>query len=260
MTLPRNSPATASITPDVPEGLTLEAWRSRFARPGRPTVAILFYRAHWMANNVAPIDALIRRVEERGANPLAVFCYSLKDDPEREDGVPALFHDFLIDDRGGSRVDAVISTPQLYRRPAGRRHAHRSLGRSGRPARPARRPGPSGRALHLQSRGLGKQQRGLTPRDTAMNVVLPEFDGRIHTIAVSFKEESGRDERLGTAIKAYVPVADRVDLGRPARVEPRPAPQDTNADKKVAILFGNYPTKNARIGKRRWPRHPGVLS
>ena len=32
---------------------------------------------------------------------------------------------------------------------------------------------------------------GLTPRDTAMNVVLPEFDGRINTVAISFKEEVG---------------------------------------------------------------------
>ena len=53
-----------------------------------------------MANNVAPIDALIRRIEDRGGNPLAVFCYSLKDDPEQEDGVPAVFRDFLIDEHG----------------------------------------------------------------------------------------------------------------------------------------------------------------
>ena len=31
-------------------------------------------------------------------------------------------------------------------------------------------------------------QRGLSPLDTAMNVALPEFDGRIITVPVSFKE------------------------------------------------------------------------
>ena len=89
---------------------------------------------------------------------------------------------------------------------------------------------------------------GLTPRDTAMNVVLPEFDGRINTVAVSFKEEGQFDERLGTAIKSYVPVEDRVDYVARlamnfARLRRTPA-----SGKKVAILFGNYPTKNARIG------------
>ena len=63
-----------------------------------------------MANNVAPVDALIRQVEARGGNPLAVFCYSLKDDPDRDDGVPAVFHDFLIDEAGSPRVDVIIST------------------------------------------------------------------------------------------------------------------------------------------------------
>ncbi len=78
---PTPLPRDGIYHPDAPEGLDLDGWRARFARPGRPTVGILFYRAHWMAHNVAPIDALVRQVEGRGANALAVFCYSLKDDP-----------------------------------------------------------------------------------------------------------------------------------------------------------------------------------
>jgi cobaltochelatase CobN len=245
---PAELPRDGLYHPDVPEGLALEAWRSRFARPGRPTVGILFYRAHWMANNVAPIDALIRRVEEQGANALAVFCYSLKDDPEREDGVPALFHDFLIDDRGGSRVDAVISTLSFTVARLGEdTHTEAAgavvdlLDRLDVPVLQA--------VLCTSSRADWESSTaGLTPRDTAMNVVLPEFDGRIHTVAVSFKEESGRDERLGTAIKAYVPVADRVDLAVRLALNHARLRRTSNADKKVAILFGNYPTKNARIG------------
>ena len=31
--------------------------------------------------------------------------------------------------------------------------------------------------------------RGLGPLDTAMNVAIPEFDGRIITVPISFKEE-----------------------------------------------------------------------
>src|SRR5262249_21772193 len=96
--------------PDTPDVLTLSEWEDRFHLAGRPTVGILFYRAHWMAQNVAPIDALIRRVEALGANALAVFCYSLKDDPTQEDGVPAVFRQFLIGEDGKARVDVVIST------------------------------------------------------------------------------------------------------------------------------------------------------
>ena len=82
-----------------------------------------------------------------------------------------------------------------------------------------------------------------------MNVVLPEFDGRINTVAISFKEEGQFDELLGTPIKAYVPKADRVDyVARLALNFARLRRTPNAARKRVAILFGNYPTKNARIG------------
>jgi cobaltochelatase CobN len=81
-----------------------------------------------------------------------------------------------------------------------------------------------------------------------MNVVLPEFDGRIDTVAISFKEVGNHDQSLGTAIKAYVPKPDRIDyLVRLARNFAR-LRRTPNREKRVAILFGNYPTKNARIG------------
>ncbi len=89
---------------------------------------------------------------------------------------------------------------------------------------------------------------GLTPRDTAMNVVLPEFDGRLNTVAISFKEERTYDERLGTAIRSYVPKPDRVDYVARLALHFARLRRTPNAEKRVAILFGNYPTKNARIG------------
>ena len=81
-----------------------------------------------------------------------------------------------------------------------------------------------------------------------MNVVLPEFDGRIHTVAISFKEAARFDERLGTEIRAYVPKPDRVDFVARLALNFARLRATPNAEKRVAILFGNYPTKNARIG------------
>jgi cobaltochelatase CobN len=247
---PTPLPRDGLYHPEAPDGLnlTLHEWRSRFARPDRPTVGILFYRAHWMANNLAPIEALIRQVEELGGNALAVFCYSLKDDPEQAGGVPAVFGQFLSDGQGRPTVDVLISTLSFT-------VAHLSEG------------------THVEASGavcdlLGRldvpvlqavlctsssaeweaSPAGLTPRDTAMNVVLPEFDGRINTVAISFKEVVWFDARIGTEIRPYVPRPDRVDFVARlalnfARLRRTPA-----ASKKVAILFGNYPTKNARIG------------
>src|SRR4051812_37054703 len=63
---PAPLPRDGLYHPDAPDGLTLPAWRERFERPGRPTIGLLFYRAHWMAQNLAPIDALVRAVEAHG--------------------------------------------------------------------------------------------------------------------------------------------------------------------------------------------------
>src|SRR5437773_998413 len=60
--------------------------------------------------------------------------------------------------------------------------------------------------------------RGLGPRDLAMNVALPEIDGRILARAVSFKAPLGRDPETEVDLVGYRPVADRIafvaDLAR----------------------------------------------
>ena len=74
---PEPQPRHGVYHPDVPEG-TVAAWRER-ADPGRPTIGVLFYRAHWLSGNTDFVDALVRAGEARGANVLPVYAYSLKE-------------------------------------------------------------------------------------------------------------------------------------------------------------------------------------
>jgi cobaltochelatase CobN len=90
--------------------------------------------------------------------------------------------------------------------------------------------------------------RGLGPRDLAMNVALPEIDGRILSRAVSFKAPLGRDPQTEADLVGYRPVADRVafvaDLARNwARLREKPP-----AERRVAIILANYPNRDGRIG------------
>ena len=90
--------------------------------------------------------------------------------------------------------------------------------------------------------------RGLGPRDLAMNVALPEIDGRILTRAVSFKAPLGRDPETEADLVGYRPVADRIafvaDLARNwARLRAKPP-----AERRVAIVLANYPNRDGRIG------------
>lgn len=245
---PAPLPRDGLYHPDVPEGLTLEGWKDRFSRTGRPTIGILFYRAHWMAQNLAPIDALVRRVEALGAQALAIFCYSLKDDPDQEGGVPTIFRDFLVDDGGRPRVDVLISTLSFTVANLSDGTHTEATGAVVDLLETLDVPVLQAVLCTSSSAEWEASSAGLTPRDTAMNVVLPEFDGRINTVAISFKEEGQFDDRLGTAIKAYVPREDRVDFVARMALNFARLRGVPNAEKRVAILFGNYPTKNARIG------------
>src|SRR5665811_1575929 len=83
---------------------------------------------------------------------------------------------------------------------------------------------------------------GLSPLDAAMQVAIPEFDGRLVTVPFSFKE-TGAD---GIPVYAADPErADRVAglAVRHARLRHRP-----NRNKRVTVLLSSYPTKHARVG------------
>ena len=54
----------------------------------------------------------------------------------------------------------------------------------------------------------GAASDSINPLDTAMNVVIPEFDGRIVTVPISFKE---KHQASGMEVVEYAPLADRVE-------------------------------------------------
>ncbi|HWP49125.1 MAG TPA: cobaltochelatase subunit CobN [Candidatus Limnocylindrales bacterium] len=230
-----------SLAPFAPSFFEdIESFRLKYHQPGRPTVGILFYRVHWMSRNLDFIDALIHRLEPE-ANVLPVFCYSLKD--EDADGIPKIFHRYLLDEKGQSRVDCLISTL--------------SFSTLSHPLQQTVDQGPWTRlnvpilqaiVCTTSFKEWSESAMGLSPLDVAMNVALPEFDGRIISVPISFKEETVQDEVLGTRLLKYVHRPDRVDyLARLAlnwaRLRHKP-----NSEKRVAILLTNYPSKNARIG------------
>ena len=78
--------------------------------------------------------------------------------------------------------------------------------------------------------------------DTATQVAIPEFDGRIITVPFSFKEidEDG--------LTVYV--ADEERCRRVAGIAVRHAQlrHTPNADKRIGLVLSAYPTKHARIG------------
>ncbi len=242
---PRELPWNGVYHPDEVDGIGVGELLARRHRPGRPIVAVLFYRAHWMSGNLAFVDALAHRLEAAGCTPLPIFCYSLKGDGN---GPPPVFRDLLLHPDGSARIDAIVNTLSFS---MGRVEVKGVSIASGWSVDALDRLDvPIIQAIVSTSTTAQWEgsTAGLSPIDTAMNVAMPEFDGRVIGVPISFKEELGEDDRLGTRLMRYAPVEDRVDfIARLAAnwARLRAVPND---QKRVALILANYPTRSARIG------------
>ncbi|MEP7054702.1 MAG: cobaltochelatase subunit CobN [Actinomycetota bacterium] len=203
---------------------------SRAHDPALPTIGVVFYRAHEMSGNAGFVDVLCDAVEARGANAFPVFCYSLRADAS---GVVPVIDELL---RG--RVDALITTVLASggsNAADGDSWDARALADLGVPVLQGLCL-TSSRAAWLDSHGA------LAPIDAAMQVAIPEFDGRLITVPFSFKEP-GAD-----GVPVYV--ADPERASRLADIAVRHAllAKKPNGDKRIAIVLSSYPTKHARVG------------
>ncbi len=193
-------------------------------REPRATVGLLFYRAHLLAGNTDFIDALIAALEARGLAVRAVFTQSLKE--TNAAGMPIALQ--LLQAAGA--VDVIISTLSF------------ALGDT--TGVLAKLDAPIVQALTSSSDHAAWQRngRGLGPLDTAMNVAIPEFDGRLIGVPISFKET------LPDGSARYAPDPERIQrlaglVERLTILRHKP-----NAQKRIAFVFTNSAAKAARVG------------
>ncbi len=198
----------------------------------RPVALLSFYRALMVAGTTDAVDAMIAGLTGQGFAVLAVGVRSLRD-PE---SVRLLGQ--LIDQHSPAIIlnatSFAASSAAEPRQPA-------ILERANCPILQIAFAAEQEEIWQTSSRGLG-------PRDLAMNVVMPEVDGRIFTRAVAFKASAIFDERTQCNIVTPKPVADRVAFvaklaGNWARLKQTPA-----KDRRIALILANYPNQDGRIG------------
>jgi cobaltochelatase CobN len=204
--------------------------------PSLPTVGIAFYRSHRVTGNTAFVDALAGAVAAAGANVLCVWAYSLRPDVAGRVPVLELLH---------GRVDALITTMLA----SGGANAS-DLDGGWKADALAALDVPIIQSIQATTSRAAwdESDSGLTPLDAAMQVAIPEFDGRIVGVPISFKEELEGASPVGTPVLHYAPDLERCArlaglAVNHARLRARPA-----SETKVAIVLSSFPTKNARIG------------
>jgi cobaltochelatase CobN len=217
--------------PDLPENAGIDDWLQH-RNTSWATVGITFYRAHYMSGNTAFIDAMIRSLEDRNLNVLPIYTASLKA-ADTSTGWPAAFQFFKEEEK--VIIDVLINTVSFAMQDGNSLPAAENiLSKLDVPI------------LQAITSGMGRgswesSSRGLNPLDTAMNVAIPEFDGRIITVPISFKEK-------GKNAWGYESLEDRIDrvaglAVRFARLKHLP-----NRTKKVAFVFTNSGSKASQIG------------
>ena len=199
--------------------------------PAPATVWICFYRAWLQAGDLEVVDALFSALEEKGLRVHALYSLSLRSPAAQAElliqaqecppDVVVTMQSFSVCLNDDQRISffeeldcPVLQVPVAL----------------------------CSREAWLNSLG------GLSPAEAAMNVALPEIDGRLFGTVIGFKEEETRleeieftERRLKSDDSQIAYVSDWVRNWTLLRQVPP-------SKKKIAIILSNYPNRDGRIG------------
>ncbi|SHJ15259.1 cobaltochelatase CobN subunit [Palleronia salina] len=213
---------------------TLDDLRAAW-RPDAPVVPLIFYRALVQGAGLQPINRMVKALLRAGLNPMPVFVASLKDPVS----IATLEHLFRA-----APPSVILNTTSFA---VGSPHA--GEGADNPLAAPWANEAPVFQCVLASStedqwsEGLS----GLSARDIAMNVALPEVDGRVLSRAISFKDTAFFDEATQCNITTYRPHGDRIGFVAELAANWAALRTTPAAGRKVAMVLANYPNKDGRL-------------
>ena len=229
--------------------------QGNWSQPIASGVGIIFYRAHYLSGNTMAIDALCRALTVRNLTPVPIFVSSLKEPDVQSELIrycqgtkcqkaecplvacqlvkcqkaKCKSVDLLLNTTSFALASLKTDTPQV--------DLWETLNL---PVFQVILSGGTKTAWESSSQGL-------TPRDMAMNVALPEVDGRIITRAVSFKAVQAQNAELQTDVVVYEPDRSRINFVADLAAKWVNLRQTPIADRKIALILANYPNRDGRL-------------
>lgn len=229
-----------SYTPDLflfnfEKGIITQAEQERICQNQQANVVLLAYQTHYLADNLEPIQDIASRLEAQRLNPIIVFVNNLRDA-----NTSAELYD-LVTNNGTRTLDVIINTTSF---------SIKSLNDTDEtPFLFQKINAPVIQAIFAAcTKEIWEDNLfGLTPTDVAMNIALPEIDGRIITTAVSFKSSLGKDPVTDSDILKYSTHPEGCDFVVEFSKRWISLKQKKNAEKNIALIMPNYPNKDSRL-------------
>lgn len=196
---------------------------------GQPRAMLVCYRSHLLAGDIAPIEALASALQARGLATETHFVTSLKDQAA-----------------SAYLAAQFVATPYAIILNATGFSAHADGG------------GPFDSAkipvlqviLSAESKPAWRAGfRGVSQTDLAMQVALPELDGRLLTTAISFKAQAETLPGLEFARTINQPHHEGIALAADRAAGWVRLAKTAPADRRVALVLSDYPGAGAPSGQ-----------
>ncbi len=202
--------------------------------PGRikkiANAAIVAYRSHYLADNLSPIKMLAEKLAKRGFNSTVIFVKSLR---EHEDIIG------LTDSLSGGAFDLIVNTTSFALK-SGTEEKDFIFEKINVPVLQA--------VFASCSEEIWRENLfGLSPTDMAINISLPEMDGKIDAGPVSFKRLEGKEPETDSEIVKYCPREEGCERTALFGQNWLALAGKKNSDKKIALIMPNYPSRDGRL-------------
>ncbi len=220
----------------------LQYWQKKW-NANHATALVILYRSHIQSGNTQAFDDLLILMQEQQLNALPVAISSLKEVSSLKlinqllvtENIDIILNTTSFAANSGS-ADDTDKTPLNFSRDETQNIFSKTI--------------PVIQLIFAANNREDWQDNplGLHSRDLAMNIALPEMDGRIISRAIAFKSSLKRDQRTQMEIIAYRLQKERARFCIELAKKWTALQHKPNKEKRIALILANYPTKDGRIG------------
>lgn len=231
---PKISPESGIYAPFNEDGFIAktEDYLKACVKPDQVVIGLLFYRDEWIGDDLKYQNDFIEEAMRQGCSVIPVFANSQMGASKNEKSLSKAIHTFFMKD-GKPLIDVLVSTMKFSLTGTGKTDVST--------LKELNVPIIDAYTLLTPEADWKSNPEGMNAVEVSISAALPELDGIIHGVPIAGRiKENGLIEYrpIGERIKKIVSKAYK--WGHLHRMK--------NSDKKVALIFHNFPAGNANIG------------